>query len=264
MSTLPYSKPEGSTNTLAANRSPPTWLHSQTWPGRNGSSTAATGRPLMAQQTSWVPCAHTAYSGTVLAADDPESAVPERLSSSPATSSSSSSASCVEVAPHAWLLARDGSRPPPTSAARRPPPVPADGWRGPECPAGTTSRPGDGRLPDRTWSRADRLFPRDLAARPTTSGTPGMRCRAWGLRADRPGRRSVPIAPGRDRSSPRSTIRLDRANGSCGRRDHDAFAQQAPGHHQLFLGVEVDTVPGLEHFSRQCELAAPGRSGPAS
>ena len=71
--TRPYSRPEGSTNTLAANRSPPTWLHSQTRPGRNGSSAAATGRPRIAQQTSWVPCAQTAYSGTVFAAGDGES-----------------------------------------------------------------------------------------------------------------------------------------------------------------------------------------------
>ena len=61
--TRPYSMPDGSTSTLAANRSPPTWLHSHTRPGRTRSSAAATGRPRIAQQTSWVPCAQTANSG---------------------------------------------------------------------------------------------------------------------------------------------------------------------------------------------------------
>ena len=129
------------------------------------------------------------------------------------TSSSSSSGVVLETAPHATVLARAGSRRPPTAAARPDRPSrPADGQDPNALPVQSRDQ-SDGRRPDRIGSRAVPLCPRGPAAPPTTSGMRGMRCRAWGLPAGRPGRRNVPIAPGRDRSSPCSTIRVGRSPG---------------------------------------------------
>ena len=225
--TRPYSRPDGSTSTLAANRSPPTWLHSQTWPGRSrlqrrGDRTSAD----RAADVVGAVRAHRVHGGSPAG----------RRIAGPAVQEfghvQSSSSSCVVLEPPHTNRSRPGRQ---STTAHR---------RGPSATGRPGRRMARTRIPPRS-SRADQPM-RDGPVEPGVEqpgssprarlldqqhpGLPGRRCRASGRRAARLDRAPFDRSPAQragDRS-PRRTRGCRGARRRGSRRPRAAAAGPPP------------------------------------